>query len=458
MDRIRGLTLLAVAGLAGAGSAAYAASRGSGGVTRLGCPVALGANWRCRVVTVRVDRTGRVPGHIRLSVAEYHRPGPRREAVMAFAGGPGSAAVPKAVRYRQLLAPLLGNRDLIVFDQRGTGTSAPLRCPQLAGRTRFPAAVVRACGARLGRRAAFFSSNDSAADAEAVRRSLGGPRVVLFGVSYGTKTATDYARRYPKTVRALVLDSVVVADTDPLYRRSAVAAARILRELCADARCTTDPVGDLETLVARTHRGVLTGRSGGRTVRITESDILSVIVSSGTKRRGLPAALHAAVAGRLGPLERLVPAEVPDLRDSAWLRAAFSATTYLATTCEDASFPWLATDAPKARARKAAAWLARQRSADYAPFNAAVAGLYGITRLCEPWPSAHALATLGPLPNVPALLFSGSEDALTPLEGAREIAAELPRSRLVVVPAADHVVLGTSRLAADALAGFARGL
>jgi pimeloyl-ACP methyl ester carboxylesterase len=457
VDHLRGLAVLALAAAAGAGAIAYAGTR-PGALTAAHCPPALGAHWRCRTVTVAVDRTGRVPGHIALAVAEYHRPGPTREAVIAFAGGPGSAAVPKAQRYRALLAPLLRNRDLIVFDQRGTGVSGALRCPQLLGRSRFPAAVVRSCGARLGRRGAFFSSADSAADAEAVRRALGRPRVVLFGVSYGTKTATDYARRYPKPVRGMVLDSVVVADTDPLYRRSAVAAARILRDLCAETHCATDPVGDLETLVTRTRNGELTGHANGHTVRISESEILSTIVSSGERRRELPAALHAAVAGHYAALARLVPAEVPDLRSSPWLTAAFSATTYLATTCEDASFPWRATDGAAVRARKAAAWLARQRSADYAPFNSDVAGLYGSTRLCEPWPSSHERATLGPLPNVPALLLSGAVDALTPLEGAREVAAELPRSRLVIVPAADHVVLGTNGAAATALAAFARGL
>ncbi len=56
---------------------------------------------------------------------------------------------------------------------------------------------------------------------------------------------------------------------------------------------------------------------------------------------------------------------------------------------------------------------------------------------------------------MPAILFSGAADALTPLEGAREVADELPRSTLVVVPVHDHVVLGTSGPAARALAAWA---
>src|SRR5690349_3971520 len=89
------------------------------------CPASLGKDWRCRTVTVPLDRSGRVHGSVRLAVVRWHRPGPARPAVMAFAGGPGGAAIPKAQKYRRILAPLLGDRDLVIFDQRGTGVSGP---------------------------------------------------------------------------------------------------------------------------------------------------------------------------------------------------------------------------------------------------------------------------------------------------------------------------------------------
>ena len=306
----RGIVLsvcaLALALVAGARAVGGAASA----VRTRACPQ-LGANWRCRTLVVPLDRSGRTPGTVRLAVAEWHRPGPRRAAVMAFSGGPGGAGIPGAARYRALLKPLLGDRDLILFDQRGTGVSAPLSCPRISGRETFPTAAVRACGRRLGARGAYFSSADSAADAEAVRRALGSPRVVLYGVSYGTKTAADYARRYPRAVRGMVLDSVVVQDTDPLYRRSAVAAARILRELCTDVRCATDPVRDLTRIIARMRDGALRARVARRSVDVTEARLLAAIVAGGATRRRLPAALHAAASGRFGPLAAVLPARDP---------------------------------------------------------------------------------------------------------------------------------------------------
>jgi pimeloyl-ACP methyl ester carboxylesterase len=424
----------------------------------VGCPSALKRPWRCRRLSVRLDPAGRTPGRLTLAVAEYHRPGPARPAVLAFAGGPGGAAIPKAGKYRQILAPLLARRDLVVFDQRGTGVSAPMSCPGIEGRASWPPAAIARCGRRLGRRGRFSATADSAADAEAVRRALHIPRVVLYGVSYGTKTATDYARRYPRHVDAMVLDSVVVADTDPLYRRSAAAAGRILDALCAEARCASDPVADLETLVAHMRGGVLRGRADGRPVRILEGEILNAIVEGEASRPRLPAALHAAAAGDLAPLEDALPDHVADVRDDAWSAAAFSATTYLATTCEDASFPWRRSASSAARRRAARRWLATQRDGDYGPFNHEVGRQYGVTGLCEAWPAAGRLAVDPALPDVPALLLAGEVDALTPLEGAREVAAELPRARLVVVGGHDHVVLSTAGPAAVALRAWARTL
>jgi pimeloyl-ACP methyl ester carboxylesterase len=48
----------------------------------------------------------------------------------------------------------------------------------------------------------------------------------------------------------------------------------------------------------------------------------------------------------------------------------------------------------------------------------------------------------------------GGDDDLAPLEGAREIAAQLPQSRIVTVPAVGHGVLGTSGPGATALRAF----
>jgi pimeloyl-ACP methyl ester carboxylesterase len=87
--------------------------------------------------------------------------------------------------------------DLLVVDQRGTGRSGRLSCPSLAPALVETAARIRACAAHLGPAAARYTTRDSVADLEAVRAALGIRRLVLFGVSYGTKVAEAYASAYP---------------------------------------------------------------------------------------------------------------------------------------------------------------------------------------------------------------------------------------------------------------------
>src|SRR5438045_462749 len=90
----------------------------------------------CAIVRVPLDRTGRVPGTVALHVVRVPAlrpppPGTPRSAVVGLAGGPGQAAIPLLDSFYTTIAPALTTRDLIVFDQRGTGASGLLRCPAL---------------------------------------------------------------------------------------------------------------------------------------------------------------------------------------------------------------------------------------------------------------------------------------------------------------------------------------
>jgi pimeloyl-ACP methyl ester carboxylesterase len=60
------------------------------------------------------------------------------------------------------------------------------------------------------------------------------------------------------------------------------------------------------------------------------------------------------------------------------------------------------------------------------------------------------------VPNVPILLLVGGDDDVAPLEGAREIAAELPRSSIVTIPDWGHGVLEDDPPAEAALARWAK--
>ena len=97
----------------------------------------------------------------------------------------------------------LGNKDLVLFDQRGTGRSGVLRCPGLEGRQIGNVdAAVKACANAIGPRRRFYTTWDSAQDIEAVRRALGIGKITLIGVSYGTKLAADLRAALPVERRA----------------------------------------------------------------------------------------------------------------------------------------------------------------------------------------------------------------------------------------------------------------
>ena len=53
------------------------------------------------------------------------------EPIVATEGGPGYATTPSRGSYLQLFRPLLDRRDLLLVDNRGTGTSGAVRCPEL---------------------------------------------------------------------------------------------------------------------------------------------------------------------------------------------------------------------------------------------------------------------------------------------------------------------------------------
>ncbi len=76
-----------------------------------------------------LDPADPTQGTITLSLRRHLAPvGEAKDAVIALAGGPGQAALPFVNQFGGLLGPILSTRDLIVFDQRGTGLSHPLSC------------------------------------------------------------------------------------------------------------------------------------------------------------------------------------------------------------------------------------------------------------------------------------------------------------------------------------------
>ncbi len=434
-------------------------------------PCATATAFTCTSLSAPLDRAGAAPGTITLSVErKLAGSSPSRTAVLALAGGPGQAALPLAEFIAEAISPALGSRDLLVFDQRGTGTSDPLSCPAFEVlSSRSVSQLFEMCASELGPARGGFTSEESVQDIEALRIAGGYEKLVLYATSYGTKVALEYAERYPQNVEALVLDSVVPANGwEPLHIASFQAIAGALEELCGDGACvgiTADPVGDLATLAATLAKRPLSGYvfdgSGKRHASTLDERGLLDVLEAGDLNPALRALLPAAVRSALrhdpDPLLRLhllsegVIPSVPI--ESVTAEPEVDETLYATTICEESPFPWSRTAPAPTRMAEALSFLHSQPASDFYPFDAATAFDDSPIPNCSAWPDASPPPPApSPLPDVPTLILSGEQDLRTPTSYARSVAAQIPDAQLLVVPFTGHSVLGSDLSDCSALA------
>jgi pimeloyl-ACP methyl ester carboxylesterase len=427
-------------------------------------------NFACGRLVVPLDHGGQTPGTLTLAIRRHRAPvGEGRVAVIALAGGPGQAADPFASDFAELLGPIIATRDLIVFDQRGTGDSHQLKCKALNRPSVNETAghAITRCADELGNAREFFTTAQSVADIEAIRVAGGYEKLVLYGTSYGTKVAERYAQEYPGQVQALILDSVVPPNgPDQLSRTTFAAIPRVLWQLCDFHQCagiTRNPTRDLARLVRRMGRHglrarVINGEGHPHTVLITSDDLLEILIAGDlepTLRAEFPAAVHAALHGDTALLGRMFAHAASEPEESS---EALSLPLYYATTCEEEAFPWLRSSSTKQRLREARARIDAIDAASFSPFTPANAFDVSDIPQCAYWPFASQSPETddAPLPAVPTLIFSGADDLRTPTANARQVAAEIPGSHLLVVPNTGHSVLGSdpSSCSAHALQAF----
>ena len=417
-------------------------------------------NVACGHLTVPLDPSGATPGTITLAMRRHRSPvGESKDAVIALAGGPGQSAIPFLSQFGQVLGPIASTRDVIAFDQRGTGLSHPLSCSafeHLVGGG-SPGAVA-ICAGQIGPERGLYTTADTVADIEAIRQAGGYEKLVLYGTSYGTKVAERYAQEHPGHVEALVLDSVVPPfGPEPFDETSFGAVGRVLRQLCGAGACagiTPEPVRDLAGLVKRMGGGYLSGRvidgEGMASVtRISANDLIGILLEGDLDpilRSEFPAAVRSAGEGDTAALARLMRhAEGERQGGEPELSEGFDSPLYYSTICNETAFPWNRSASPKARLHEALATLEAQPARLFAPFRSANVLALSDVPVCADWPftSGGPEVDRAPLPNVPTLILSGADDLRTPTANAKIVAAQIPDAHLLVVPNTGHSVLGS---------------
>ena len=466
-------------------AAALALALAPAGAQAADRPCAADPGFRCGTVTVPVDRAGAVPGQIKLFYKRLPaRTGSSRVGVMLFPGGPGASVTGDAPEIAAQLTPALRTRQLVLLDARGTGRSGYIDCDirLYTGASVFTRHAldksVERCAKELGPRRAYYTTSDTVDDIEAVRQALGLDKLVLAGVSYGTRTALAYAARHPDRVESMVLDSVVPLEGPSPYGLESVnAVSRVLGSLCRNGGCertTPDAPADLAALVDQIReRGAIRPKRSARFVGCrsrparTRTALLNYLLAGdftgGADRSAIPAFVRAA---REGDANLFAYAAIFDSFEKFFgclfdfdipIRAAeairlqeegddrsYSFGLNSATYCEEGPMPWPRGTPPADRRAAAEQGIAHLPDSAFEPFDRATALTFAASLGCRFWPdSGRGQPEYGPQPDVPVLVVNGEEDLRTPLESARRVAGQFPRAKLLAVPDQGHSALGT---------------
>ncbi len=430
----------------------------SGGVPRLEstqCWFKAPASYdvECSYLIVPEDHARPDGATIKLAVARFKSEAikPESDPIIYLEGGPGGSPLKSLVpQFAQTLGPLVAKRDVIVFDQRGTGYSQPaLDCPELLKLAldtldqnlsaeqsdRLSNQALLACHDRLakaGVNLSVYTSAQNAADIAALQKALGYDKVNLYGISYGTRLALTAMRDVPQGIRSVVIDSVFPPQVD-LYSAIPADGARAFNALfdaCAkDANCNAtfpDLKNAFFQLVDKLNQApikfTLTLKSGEKKEAVLNGDGLVGFMFQ---------SLYAT------PIIPYLPRTVLDIRDGnyalmAALQAEFldeydkiaSGMQYSVQCGEEVAF-----DQPDALDA-----VLKQN-----PAYAALAGK-GVYDLCKRWgmPAANPLENQAVTSDIPTLVLSGQFDPITPPAWGELTTQTLPKSFFFLLPFAGH--------------------
>ncbi|HMP39148.1 MAG TPA: alpha/beta fold hydrolase [Roseiflexaceae bacterium] len=416
-----------------------------------------GVTVECGDLLVPEDRSTPEGRQIRLHVALFRSRSatPAPDPIIYLEGGPGGHALARAeLAFNEWFAPLLDDRDLIIFDQRGTGFSEPsLACgeitelgfelldkdiPSAEANQLFTAAALR-CRDRLageGINLAMYNSVASAADVADLRIAMGYAEWNLLGVSYGTRLALTTMRNHPQGIRSVVLDSSV-----PLQSREVETPANMQRAFrtlfdgCAAASSCAAAYPDLEAdfydLVERLNQNPVIRQandplSGEQYTVLLNGDSIISLTAQALYSSSIIPLLPIAIYGA-----------ARDIDYTLFAILAVSVTTQNAYFSYGMLY--------SVRCHEEIAFETREALAaadDPFPEQRGVFDVETYLPVCDAWGAgaAEPIENEPVVSDLPALVLAGEYDPATPPEDGRITAAPLSNSHFFEFPGLGHGV------------------
>lgn len=368
---------------------------------------------------------------------------PKPDPIVHLIGGPGGAIQ----SYEEVLGGDFGlglsaktQRDLILFDQRGTGRSAPLKC---TGNTLNASCVNKLMAEGID--IAAYNTEESAADVEDLRTALGYSSINLYGQSYGTLLGQTVLRLFPKGIRSAMLESTSAVAHDAFFTNSPkafeLALGRVIAECAADAACNAafpDPAGDLQNIL---NTYAQNGTSPTPLLQLMQLDLQ---FAEGTSH--LPLLLRAIAAGDQATADATT--QVIAAKESYFAEAikGFNPVMFTVMNCYD----YLPLLTPEQNEKINASTSPAFREAFGEDPAAAVAACAAL-----PKSSVSSEQQLPVSSDIPTLLIAGTHDSNTPLEIAVKTKATLSKGHLVEMPGWGHILLAFGNACAmDVYAAF----
>lgn len=378
-------------------------------------------------------------------------PAIRQDSVLApiffFEGGPGVAASGSAGFYAMRENPYRRYHDVVLIDARGTGNSNALHCRTLEYKAglqnqfeeMYPEEAVKKCYDSLSKRAdlALYTTTNMAADMDEVRQWLGYDRIHLFGLSFGTRLALEYMRRYPDKVETTVLWSPTTTYSRmPLYHASFAQTTleKIYAHCSGDSLCRSNFPRLKEEFDELMRKGlqapfrVSHRTAGGEVISLSipwyafQTRIRSMMYAPFTMRQ-VPYVVHEAALGNWKPFISMFP-EGPDNNDF------IAEGLYLCVTCSE-DVPFITPDETASLT------------------NGTFMGTYRVDQqqtACANWVRGTIPDDFGkPVQSdAPVLILTGSYDPVTPVSMAKDVARYLPNSQIVEIAEMAHTFDGLS--------------